>query len=239
MARDLADSIVAVAAGAGLPTTALITDMDQVLGSSVGNALEVAETVSCLTAPQEGDARLREIVLALAAEMLVLGGLAASVTEGRAQADARLADGRAAETFARMVRSLGGPADILDCAGAHLPQAPVVRPCPAPRAGTIAGMDGRAIGLAVVGLGGGRRRASDAIDPAVGLTQVVGIGRAVAAGEPLALVHAADEASAGATIAALQAAIRIGESAPAMPPVVRMRIDGRDATVSARKERAA
>jgi thymidine phosphorylase len=226
MAGDLAQSIVAVANGAGLPTTALMTDMDQVLGHSVGNALEVAEAVAFLTDARARDARLHEIVLALAAEMLVLGRLAVSIADGRARVEACLADGRAAETFARMVRALGGPADLVERVDSCLPHAAVVRPCPASRTGIVAGMDARSVGLAVVGLGGGRQRASDSINPAVGLSDVAGVGRPVAAGDRLAMVHAADEESAETAVAALQRAIRIEDTAPLPQPVIYARIDG-------------
>ncbi|TWS95138.1 thymidine phosphorylase [Reyranella sp. CPCC 100927] len=225
MARDLADSIVAVATGAGLPTTALITDMDQVLGTTVGNALEVRETVAYLTEPRTRDARLHDVVMALAAEMLVLGKLAPSLAEARTKAEACLADGRAAETFARMVAALGGPADILARGDAHLPTATAVRACTAERAGVVTGMNARDIGLAVVTLGGGRRRASDTIDPSVGLSDVAGVGRRVAAGDPLALVHAADAAAADAAISTLRRAIHVANDAPLPHPVVHARID--------------
>jgi thymidine phosphorylase len=237
MARELAQSIVAVANGAGLPTTALITDMDQVLGRSVGNALEVAETVAWLTDPRTREPRLHEVVLALAAELLALGGLAASVADGRAKAEACLADGRATEVFARMVQALGGPADFVERADRHLPRAAVVRACRAERSGTIAGMDTREIGLVIVGLGGGRRQASDTIDLSVGLVDVVGVGQVIAAGEPLAVVHAADDSAADDACAALRRAMRIDDTAPARQPVIRARIDR--TAVPGRRGRAA
>jgi thymidine phosphorylase len=226
MARELADSIVAVASGAGLPTTSLITDMDQVLGTTVGNALEVAEAVAYLTDARTREPRLHDVVLALAAEMLVLGRLAETHAEARVKAEACLVDGRGAEIFARMVAALGGPTDIVERTAHHLPRAREVRACTAARAGMVAGMDARAVGLVVVSLGGGRRRASDTIDPAVGLSDVVGVGRTVAAGDPLALVYAADDAAADAAVAALRQAIRIEDMAPPVPPVIRARIDG-------------
>ncbi len=233
MAHALADSIVGVASGAGLPTTALITDMDQVLGTTVGNALEVAEAVAYLTGAQGRAPRLHAVVLALAAEMLVLGRLAGSLAEARAKAEACLADGRAAEAFARMVAALGGPRDFTAHTTRYLPRAPVIRPCTAERAGVVAAMDARAVGLVVVSLGGGRKQASDSIDPAVGLSDVVGVGQAVAAGEPLALVHAADDAAADTAVAELRQAIRIADSAPPAPPVIHARIDGRDGSGAA------
>jgi len=165
-ARALAEAIVAIASRAGVPTVALITDMDAVLGHAVGNALEVAEAVDYLTG-RARDPRLHEITLALAAEMLRLGGLVATIAEGRVLAQARLDDGGAAETFARMAAALGGPPDFVARHDACLPRAPIIRACPAQQAGFVADMDARQIGIAAIMLGGGRRRASDPIDPGI------------------------------------------------------------------------
>jgi len=216
-ARTLARSLVDVAVGAGLPCRALITAMDQVLGTTAGNALEVRESIAFLTGAAQ-DARLRTLTLALAAQMLQGAGLAASLAEGEARAAAALDGGRAAEHFARMVAALGGPADVLAEAG--LPVAPVVRAVPAPRDGCIAAMDTRALGLVVVALGGGRARAGDAIDPRVGLDAVRPVGTPVRAGEPLLLVHAASDAAAQAALEGVQAAITIADGAPSPKPVV-------------------
>jgi len=224
MARDLARSLVDVANRAGLPTVALITDMDRVLGREVGNALEVAETVVYLTGSGAREPRLHEVTMALAGEMLVLGMLAADAAEGRAKAEAALADGRAAETFARMVSALGGPDDFMEHSARYLSHAPVVKPCTAGRPGHVAGMNAREVGIAVVELGGGRRHADDAIDPSVGLTEFVEVGRQVRSGEPLCLVHAASEADADQAIALIRRAVRIEEAAPREIPAILERI---------------
>ena len=214
-ARELAESIVAVANGAGLPTTALITDMNQVLGNTVGHTLEVAEAIAYLRG--EHDPRTHLLVLALAAEMLVLGKLAADPAAARRQAETALSSGAAAERFARMVAGLGGPPDILERRAAHLPAAPVIVPCPAVADGTVQAMDTRAIGIAVIGLGGGRRSAGDRIDHRVGLSGVCHIGDAVGRGQPLAMIHAADADTAEAAVKALRAAIRVGDAPPPAP----------------------
>ncbi len=224
MARDLAQSLVDVANRAGLPTVALITDMDRVLGREVGNALEVAETVAYLTGSGPREPRLHEVTMALAGEMLVLGRLAADAAEGRTRAEAALADGRAAETFARMVSALGGPDDFLEHSARYLGHAPVVKPCTAGRSGHVAGMNARQVGIAVVELGGGRRHADDAIDPSVGLTEFVDVGRQIRSGEPLCLVHAASEADADAAIALIRDAVRIEEAAPSEQPAILERV---------------
>lgn len=225
MARELAESIVAVANGAGLKTTALITDMNAVLGHSAGNAVEIAETIDYLREPKEADARLHELVMALAAEMLLLGGLAPDLATGRARAEAAVVDGRAAEIFARMVRALGGPADLIDQPDRHLQRAAVIKPCPAPRSGYVTAMQAREIGLVVVELGGGRRRADDKLDLRVGLTHCVSLGRQLVATEPLAIVHAASKAAADAAIVRLQQVIEIGKHPPVPGQVVAARID--------------
>jgi thymidine phosphorylase len=225
MARELAQNLVSVANDAGLSTTALITDMDRVLGREVGNALEVMETVAYLKG-ENRDPRLHEVVMALAGEMLALGDLAPNVAAGRARAEAALEDGRAAEKFAKMVSALGGPDDLLERPKRYLEQAKIVRPCTAERPGHVIGMNAREIGLAVVGLGGGRTHADDAIDPSVGLSGMIDIGAEVQIGSPLCLVHAASEAGAEAAIDQVRRAIRIGGPAPALGPVVLDRIIG-------------
>jgi thymidine phosphorylase len=224
MARELAESLVAVANNAGLSTTALITDMDRVLGRQVGNALEVMETVAYLKGEGAREPRLHEVVMALAGEMLALGDLAPSVGAGRARAEAALADGRAAEKFAQMVSALGGPDDFLEHPGRYLAHAPVIKRCTAERPGHVVGMNARDVGISVVGLGGGRAHADDAIDPSVGLSDMIDVGCEVRTGSPLCLVHAASEADANAAIAQLRRAIRIGSPAPASKPVVIDRI---------------
>ncbi len=224
MARDLAQSLVGVANQAGLPTIALITDMDRVLGRHVGNALEVAETVAYLTGEGGREPRLHEVTMALAGEMIALGGLAPSPAAGRARAEAALADGRATEVFARMVAALGGPLDFVEHAGRYLSRAAVVKPCGAERSGHVVGMDARQVGIAVVALGGGRAHADDAIDPAVGLSEVIDVGVSVRAGDPLCVVHAASETDADVAIAQVRQAIRIGEAPVVERPVVLERI---------------
>ena len=224
MARDLAQSLVAVANQAGLPTIALITDMDRVLGRDVGNALEVMETVAYLTGAGTREPRLHEVTMALAGEMLALGGLSPTVAAGRARAEAVLADGRAAEVFGRMVAALGGPADFVEHAGRYLPGAPVIRPCTAERSGHVVRMNAREVGIAVVSLGGGRTHADDAIDTSVGLTEMIDVGAAVRTGNPLCIVHAATDAAADEAIALVRQAIRIGDAAPADKPVIMDRV---------------
>ncbi len=213
-ARALAGSIVSVAVGAGLPTVALITDMDAPLASAAGNAVEVAYALDYLTVTRR-EPRFHAVTLALGAEMLVLGKLAGTREEAMARLEEALASGRAAERFARMVAALGGPADLLERPAASLPAAPVRRRVEA--AGTVAAVATRDLGLAVIGLGGGRTRPQDDIDPAVGLTDLARPGDATGL---IGIVHAADEDAADRAEAALRAAYRMGEPPGERPAVI-------------------
>jgi len=224
-ARALATSLVAVANGAGLDTVALITDKNQPLASAAGNAVEVMNAVAFLTG-EHRDPRLYEVTVALAAELLVLGGLAPETDEAAGRIAAALDSGRAAEVFARMVAAHGGPADFIEKPTKHLAAAPVVRPVSPSAEGAVVSIDTRAVGIAVVALGGGRARASDPIDYAVGFTRFAGIGERVGGADaPLALVHARTEAAADRAAAALRATYTIGEQATEVPSPVLERID--------------
>ena len=216
-ARELARAIVEVAVGNGLPTVALITDMDQVLGRTAGNAVEVRESIEHLTGDAR-DERLLEVTLALSAELLVLGGLHGDVVAARAAALEALLSGRAAERFAAMVAELGGPADLLEAPSRHLPGAPVIRPIEPGSPGVVSAIDVRAVGIAVVNLGGGRAREDDVVDHSVGLTEVAAIGERVEpGGRPLALVHARDSESARRAADAVRAAFVLGDPPGEVP----------------------
>ncbi len=177
-ARELAHAIVEVAVGNGLPTVAFLTDMNQVLGRTAGNAVEVRESIDHLTGAAR-DERLLEVTLALSAELLVLGGLYADVSEARAAAVGALESRRAAELFAAMVAELGGPSDLIEAPSRHLPSAPVVRAVEPASAGVVSVIDVRAVGIAIVNLGGGRAREDDVVDHSVGLTEVAALGERV------------------------------------------------------------
>jgi thymidine phosphorylase len=210
-ARELAAAIVEVAVGNGLPTTALLTDMDQVLGRTAGNAVEVRESIDHLTGAAS-DPRLREVTLALSAELLTLGGVHDDISTARAAAERALDSGEAAERFSAMVVELGGPPELVDAPERFLAPAPVVVPVWPREAGTVVGVDTRAIGIAVVALGGGRARETDRVDHSVGLTDVSALGERVGPGErPLAMLHARDHDGALAAADALRAAYRLAD----------------------------
>jgi len=221
-APELAESLLAVANGAGLHTAALITDMTQPLGAAVGNAVETREAIDFL-AGRRREPRLAAVTAALAAELLVLGGLARDLGAADAMVARALDSGAAAERFARMVAALGGPAGLVDSPERHLPRAPVERAVEAERSGTVTAVHARSVGRLVVELGGGRRRSDDAIDPAVGLVALCGVGDPVAPGRPLAVVHARSAAGAEVAARALRAAVTVEAEPPAAasPPVLR------------------
>ena len=214
-ARALAQSLVSVAGRGGLPMTALITDMNEPLASAAGNALETRLAIDMLRG-LPGETRLREATLALGAEMLVLGGLAANTETARVALERALASGAAAERFARMVALLGGPADLLEHIDAPMPPAPVIVAAHAARTGFVSAIDTRRLGLAVVALGGGRLRAQATIDHAVGLSQLAPRGaRTEPRGAPLALVHARTREAAEHAAAEVREAYAIAtEPAP-------------------------
>ena len=223
MAQDLARSLVQVANGAGLATTAWITDMNQVLGHACGNAVEVHEALEFLQGTRREE-RLLEVTRMLSAELLLTGKLADDRAAALARVDGALSSGAALQHFARMVAALGGPVDFCEQPLKYLVAAPVVRPVHAARSGWVQGMATRDIGLAVIELGGGRRQASDAVDHRVGFSQMVGVGQRVEAGEPLATVHAASGDAADTACARLTRLIHLGDERPAITPVLIERI---------------
>ncbi len=215
--RELARAIVEVAVGNGLPTVALLTDMNQVLGRTAGNAVEVQESIDHLTGAAR-DERLLEVTLALCAEVLVLGELAADLATARAAAIRALESGAAAERFGAMVLELGGPADLIEAPSRHLPGAPVTVAIDPDSPGVVNAVDVRAVGIAIVNLGGGRAREDDEVDHGVGLSEVAALGERVEpGGRPLALVHARDEDSARQAAKAVRAAYVTGELLGAGP----------------------
>ncbi len=222
---ELAKAIAGVATRAGTPTTALVTDMSQPLAPCAGNAIEVREAIRLLTG-EKRHGRLLEVARRLAAELLVAGGLADDRTAALARLDDTLSSGAVAERFAAMVAGLGGPADLLDRPDRHLPEAPVTLAVHTGRAGVVQAMDTRALGLAVVELGGGRRRPGQAIDPAVGLTRIASLGETVDAERPLALVQAASRDDAERAAGRIRDAITLGDADFAAPTLIHERIQG-------------
>ncbi|MHA6298674.1 thymidine phosphorylase [Devosia sp. CAU 1758] len=214
--RDLAQSLVTVANGAGLKTGALITDMNEPLASAAGNGLEVRNAVDFLTGKHQ-DPRLREVALALCAELVLMTGKATSLHDARLQVEKALDSGRATEHFAKMVAALGGPVDFIDHMDTHLAPAPIIRDVFAHEQGTINTIDTSGVGMAVVALGGGRATPTDAIDHRVGFDRLAPLGAIADNATPIARIHAADEASASDAEARIKRAYGFGEIAHAFP----------------------
>ncbi|KVG62930.1 thymidine phosphorylase [Burkholderia ubonensis] len=221
---ELARSIVDVGNGAGMKTTAILTDMNQSLAPCAGNAIEVACAIDYLTGKAR-PARLHEVTMALSAQLLVTGGLAGDAARAHAMLQQALDSGAAAERFAKMIAMLGGPRDLLDAPARHLAQAAVTVPVPARTSGVVQRVDCRALGLVVVALGGGRTRAEDAIDYGVGLSALVELGQRVEAGEPLGFVHARDADAAARAVAEIQRIYTVGDTADALPPTIHQWVD--------------
>ncbi|KUZ74747.1 thymidine phosphorylase [Burkholderia ubonensis] len=221
---ELARSIVDVGNGAGMKTTAILTDMNQSLAPCAGNAIEVACAIDYLTGNAR-PARLHEVTMALSAQLLVTGGLAGDAARAHAMLQQALDSGAAAERFAKMIAMLGGPADLLDAPARHLARAAVTVPAPALASGVVQRVDCRALGLVVVALGGGRTRAEDAIDYGVGLSALAELGQRVEAGEPLGFVHARDADAAARAVAEIQRIYTVGDAADALPPTIHQWVD--------------
>jgi thymidine phosphorylase len=221
-ARALAQALVDTAKGAGCAAQALITDMDAPLAPALGNAVEVAVCMEVLAGQHAAAPRLYDLTLALAAQALIQQGLdPAQATDKVTNA---LASGAAMECFARMIAAMGGPPDMAEDWRTHLPRAPVQHVVTAPQTGVIAAIDGTALGQAVVALGGGRRIETDRIDPAVGMSDLCGIGTALVAGDRVCTIHAGSDDAAQQAQAAVLRAIGFAAQAPDMPPLIMERI---------------
>ena len=217
-AKALANSLVETANGAGCPTVALITDMNQPLAPAAGNALEIAEVMHALTGA--GSARWVDLTLTLGSELLVLAGVEETSEVARNRLREAIRSGEAAARFDAMVAALGGPAAFSAGWKSRLPAAKIVRDVAVPVTGQVASIDGHAIGMAVVRLGGGRMRDGDRIDPSVGFSDILPLGTEVAKGDPLARLHAADDAAADAAERAFLSAVTIGVADEAGPLVM-------------------
>jgi len=191
--------------------------MNEVLGTTAGNALEIEESVRYLKNDAR-DARLDDVVLSLCAEMLLVGGIETDRETARDICETAVTSGRAAERFSRMVHALGGPADFLERYDTYLEKAPVVRPVFA--SGYLRAVNARAVGNAIIELGGGRRKVGESLDLSVGLAAIAPIGTRLDEGTPLAVVHAATQADAEVAEKNLLAAVTLGDAAPAERPVI-------------------
>jgi len=221
-ARALAEALVETANAAGCRTSAVITDMNQPLAPALGNALEVAEVMQVLTEGQGGP--LADLTCALGGLALLNAGLANDLAGGAGMISDALDDGRAADRFGQMVAAMGGPVQFVDNWRRFLPEATVIHEVAAWQDGYVSAMDGEALGLVVIGLGGGRHVETDKIEPSVGLSDVVPLGTPVRRGDPLLRIHARREEDARKAEGALRAAIAIAHNAPELPPLLHERV---------------
>jgi pyrimidine-nucleoside phosphorylase len=217
----LAETLVELAEFEGVRATALLTAMEQPLGRTVGNALEVREAVECLRG--EGPTDLREVTLALAVESVIATGAGATAAEVGPELEAMLDDGRALARFARLVERQGGDPDVVVRPGI-LPEAPVRVTWGSPSDGFVTRADAYEIGVAAVELGAGRRRIEDDVDPAVGVELLVRRGEPVRRGQPVVEIHARSPDAAESTIRRLREAFEFGEAPPEEIPLVWRRI---------------
>ena len=218
-ARRLATALVTTANGAGSPTAALISDMDEPLAPVMGNALEVAVCMEVLAGNRAAAPRLYDLTVALGGKLLSLAGVEAE-DEGEAAVAKAIDSGQAMERFSRLVAELGGPPDMEADWHTHLPKAPVIRDVVAPEGGHLARVNGETLGLTVVGLGGGRRVETDKIDPSVGITEFAPLGTKITRGDRICQVHARSDAAAQEAEAAILAAIALGDK-PESRPLIR------------------
>lgn len=216
-ALEMANSIIATAANAGLKTHAILTDMNEVLGTTAGNALEIKESILYLR-DEVREPRLDEVVMALTAEMVLLSGMASSREEAHERCQEAVSSGRAAEIFGRMVSAMGGPSDLMENYDKQLATAAIVRPIFAE--GILSRIETRAIGNAIIELGGGRRVVGEKLDFGVGFSEFASLGTTLSKDCPLAVIHAASESDADRAEQNLLKACQIGESMPAIQPVI-------------------
>ena len=216
-ARDLAEALVRVGRAGGKNVRAVLTAMEQPLGRTVGNALEVAESLACLRG--EGPADVMEVTYVLGSHMLILGGVASDESEARGKLEAVIKNGRALEKFREIVTAQGGDARVIDEPG-RLPQAKHQVTLAAPCAGVVSEVDAMQVALAALRLGAGRAKAEDPVDPAVGISALVKIGERVQAGEPLCVIHSSAMGTLASARKTLLNAIVIGDQEVNAPELI-------------------
>lgn len=222
-ARALALSMVRVGNAMGKRMAAIITDMNQPLGKTAGNALEVVESIETLQ--NRGPRDLTEITLVCAEEMMMLAKVVKSRAQARELLRKALADGSAFRAFRRMVELQGGDVRVIDDPS-RLPQARLKIPFPSPMSGYVTRADAESIGKACVVLGAGRTRTDEAVDPAVGVSGIRDVSEPIAKGEPLLVIHANDDKRLAQAQELLENAFRVSKTKPKQPSLILERISG-------------
>ena len=220
MAKELAQSIADVSGSAGVPTNCLITDMNQVLGHSVGNATEVSECINFLVEPDNANQRLMELTLELASHMLLLSGIESDLVSAKTKSQEALSSGKAASIFEQMIHSLGGPIDLMENANQYLTPMPIISPIVSTSSGYVSAMNAREIGLSMIHLKAGRTKSIDPIDHGVGLSNIVSIGQWVDKGEPLVLAHVRDKDQINYLEGILPSIFTLSEKSPSIPNLI-------------------
>ena len=230
MAQELAQSIANVSSKSGVPTSCLITDMNQVLGHSVGNATEVSECIDFLLNPKNANQRLLDLTLELSAYMLQLGNLEPDLDTARIKSREALDSGKAASIFGEMVCELGGPVDFLENPEKHLKPMPVISSVKSNSSGYVSEIDVRAVGLSMIHLKAGRTKSSDPIDHGVGLSEIVGIGQWINKGDPLAKAHCRDQSQLNFLEKNLPSLIQLSESETKAPTLIKEVLSSNEGT---------
>ena len=216
-ARALAQQLRRVGQECGLPVRCVLSDMGSPLGTHAGHALEIYETIQVLQ--NAGPADTRELSLTLASEMVLLAQPKRHLAEIRGQLEGYLRDGSAWQMFLRIAEAQGGDLSLLEHPHTLL-RAPVLRPVLLPGASSVAAIDARQLGIAILELGGGRRLVADKIDPWVGLSGLKRVGATLAPGEPVAIIHAQTQAQADVAERIVAAAFTGSGSASVSPPLI-------------------
>ena len=220
MAKELAQSIADVSGSAGVPTNCLITDMNQVLGHSVGNATEVSECINFLVEPDNANQRLMELTLELASHMLLLSGIESDLVSAKKKSQEALSSGKAASIFEQMIHSLGGPIDLMENTNQYLTPMPIISPIVSTSSGYVSAMNAREIGLSMIHLKAGRTKSIDSIDHGVGLSNIVSIGQWVDKGEPLVLAHVREKDQINYLEGILPSIFTLSEKSPSIPNLI-------------------
>lgn len=224
-AVELSKSIIATAAKADLKTNVVMTDMNEVLGTTAGNALEIEESMAYLRDDYR-DSRLDDVVMALCAEMLLVTGIEKDLDRALKRCDKAVTSGQAAERFDEMCVALGGPAGVVANSAKYLAKAPVTRVVHT--SGFLAEIDVRAVGNAIIELGGGRRMVGEKLDLSVGLSSIARVGTLLDNETPLAIIHAASEDGAATAEKLLLDACTTSAEAPSIAPVIHEKLSGDD-----------
>ena len=231
MAQELAQSIANVSSNSGVPASCLITDMNQVLGHSVGNATELTECVEFLNTPKNSNDRLLELTIELSAYMLKLSNLVPDLDTARIKSKEALESGKAASIFGEMVSELGGPSDLMENPEKHLKPMPIIGSIQSNSSGYISEIDVRAVGVSMIHLKAGRTKSTDSIDHGVGLSEIVSLGQWVNKGDSLAMAHCRDKDQLDFLKSNIPSHIQLSENMPKAQNLIKEVLSSNEETI--------